>query len=183
MKTKIANLFFFSAMTVFLFACGGGSENENKENNEEQSAVNPSSEESGMDADAIDPDAPVFEVEISANGNTMAEIFYNKKEITVPAGCTVKVKFKNNSTDASMPHNLIFIERGSAQKVADEGMKMGQARNFRPVMDEVIAGSDLLPPGGEQEFSFKAPAPGEYQFICTYPGHLKAMNGVFLVEE
>ncbi len=180
MKNKFSTIILCGVFSFSLFSCSGN------KNDDASSETDVQAEEEKAEAastNVIDPDAKIIEITIQANGNTMADISYDKSEITVPAGCAVRIKFQNNSTDAAMPHNILFIERGSAQAVVDAGMKVGQSGGFKPDLPEVLAGSKLLGPGEIDEFIFMAPAPGEYQYICSFPGHLQAMHGRFFVEE
>ena len=49
--------------------------------------------------------------------------------------------------------------------------------------NEVLVHNDLLMPANTQTIHFNAPAqPGEYPYLCTFPGHWMVMNGVLVVE-
>jgi azurin len=51
------------------------------------------------------------------------------------------------------------------------------------VRDRVIAFTPMLGGGQAATVEFKAPeAPGEYPFLCTFPGHAPSMNGIMTVE-
>ena len=46
----------------------------------------------------------------------------------------------------------------------------------------MLHASDLAQPGDTLKISFTAPdKPGEYPYVCTYPGHWVKMYGVMLV--
>jgi len=139
-------------------------------------------EEPAYDATKIDPNAKVEEIKLEATGNTMTEMKYDKTELRVPAGCTVKIKFKNEGKDAAMIHNFVLTEEGAIEEVAKEGIAAGPDKGYVPTMSKVLFASKLLQPQEETEFSFPAPAKGVYDFVCTYPGHWKMMNGKLIVE-
>jgi uncharacterized cupredoxin-like copper-binding protein len=40
----------------------------------------------------------------------------------------------------------------------------------------------LLNAGASEEVTFTAPAPGTYEFVCTFPGHNFSMFGDFTVK-
>jgi azurin len=80
-----------------------------------------------------------------------------------------------------MMHNFVLIEEGSADKVAAAALAADPSKKYVPEMSEVLYGSKLLNPKEEIEFTIPAPAKGTYEFICTYPGHYKMMNGKFIV--
>ena len=84
-------------------------------------------------------------VEITVGTDTGAELKFDPAELTVKAGADVRVTFENR---ASVPHNLTF-----------------QA----PIN---VATSTVVAPGTSETVQFKAPAAGEYPFVCTlHPGH------------
>jgi plastocyanin len=83
-------------------------------------------------------------VEITVGTDTAAELKFDPAEVTVQAGADVRVTFENR---ASVPHNLTF-----------------QA----PIN---VATSTVVAPGTSETVQFKAPAAGEYTFVCTlHPG-------------
>lgn len=91
-------------------------------------------------------------VEITVGTDTGAELKFDPAELTVKAGADVRVTFENR---ASVPHNLTF-----------------QA----PIN---VATSTVVAPGTSETVQFKAPAAGEYPFVCTlHPG----MGGKLIVE-
>ena len=59
-----------------------------------------------------------------------------------------------------------------------EGFKTG----FVPPSSDVIWASKLIDHGKEQVIEFTAPSkPGEYPYVCTFPGHAMMMRGVMKV--
>ena len=49
-------------------------------------------------------------------------------------------------------------------------------------MSDVIAATKLLGPGESETISFTAPEPGDYQFVCSFPGHFAMMRGIMVVK-
>jgi len=50
-------------------------------------------------------------------------------------------------------------------------------------MPEILAYTPLVDSDGRAKIVFKAPSvPGNYPFLCTFPGHWRIMNGVMKVE-
>jgi azurin len=48
---------------------------------------------------------------------------------------------------------------------------------------KIIAQTKLLGPGETDTIDFTAPAqPGEYPFLCTFPGHFALMKGKLVVK-
>jgi len=61
-----------------------------------------------------------------------------------------------------------------------EGFKAG----FVPKSDDIILGSKLIDHGKEQVIEFTAPSkPGDYPYVCTFPGHHILMRGVLRVKK
>jgi azurin len=47
----------------------------------------------------------------------------------------------------------------------------------------ILAQTKLLGPGESETIDFKAPTqPGEYPFLCTFPGHFAMMKGKLVVK-
>lgn len=111
---------------------------------------------------------------------------YDKKEFTVEAGQRVIIEFENND---AMQHNMLIIKPGTLQKVgtaADElARNPGQTEKlYVPEIPEVMYASELLNPGEMATLEFVAPEdPGDYPYVCTFPGHWRGMNGIMKVVE
>jgi azurin len=85
-----------------------------------------------------------------------------------------------------MMHNLAIITPGSRQTVLDAAVAMGAAglkKNFIPEIPELLASTPQVAPGMKYTLYFAVPdEPGDYHFICTYPGHGLIMQGIFAVQ-
>ncbi len=109
------------------------------------------------------------------------QMLYDKKEFTVAAGQPVAVVFQNNDL---MPHNFVIGAPGSLEAIgtAAEAMALqpgAQEKSFVPELPAVLQVIRLLLPGETATLRFVAPsAPGDYPFVCTFPGHWRVMNGV-----
>lgn len=120
---------------------------------------------------------------IKAVGNTMSDIAYEPKEITVPVNSTVEISLINESTAEGMSHNIVFIQMGTGAEIASEGLVSGEEKNYIPENENVIAGSEIALPGQTVKLTFTAPQAGSYHYICTYPGHYPQMIGRMNVVE
>jgi azurin len=59
----------------------------------------------------------------------------------------------------------------------------GNAKNFVPEIDDVLYHTALTLPEASDTIFFTAPkAPGDYDFICSFPGHAQTMKGILRVE-
>ena len=105
--------------------------------------------------------------------------------INAKAGEALAIKLSNQD---AMPHNLVIVEKGSAQKVGDASFKMlidpkAGEKNYAPNLPEVLHVIPVINPGEVHTLHLRAPqSPGDYPFICTFPGHWMAMQGILKVE-
>jgi azurin len=118
------------------------------------------------------------EIEIASVGETMA---FDKTKLTVPAGSDVHVVFKNNGASAAMTHNWVLVKVGTEAKVAAAGLEKGPAGGYFAQTEDVLAATPLAKPKETTEITFKAPPPGKYPYICTFPGHYMMMKGELTV--
>jgi azurin len=110
------------------------------------------------------------------------ELRYDLPALTAKAGSRVRLVFDNGG---DMLHNVVVVRPGRADAVADAAMKMGiegQSRDYVPASDDVLQYTSLLQPGASESIYFTAPtAPGQYQYLCTFPGHGFTMRGTLTV--
>jgi len=129
-------------------------------------------------ASAVPEAAKKVELEIASVGDTM---FYDKKTLTVPTGAQVHLTLKNNGKLAVMQHNWVLVKKGTEAKVALAGMEKAPDAGYVVPSDDVLAYTPLAAPQKSVEVTFTAPAPGDYPYICTFPGHYVMMKGVLTV--
>lgn len=92
------------------------------------------------------------------------------------------------SNPDALPHNWVLTAPGSLEKVGDLANRMvtepgAVARHYVPETPLVLAYTDMVPPGGSFTIHFDAPAqPGDYPYLCTFPGHWMIMKGVLTVK-
>jgi azurin len=102
----------------------------------------------------------------------------------VQAGKPVQIVLTN--LDA-MPHNLVIGQPGSLQEIGAKGGVMPppadpEVRAYVPDTPLVLQATRLVSAGDAARLNFSAPAtPGQYVFVCTFPGHWVRMYGVMLV--
>ena len=109
---------------------------------------------------------------------------YDKQLITAKAGTTVQIVLQNPDF---MQHNLVLIKPNTTAKVGAAADKLAQdpngaKMNYVPKMPEVISATPLINPGGKFTITVKIPnVPGDYPYVCTFPGHWRIMNGILRV--
>ncbi|WP_266366369.1 PVC-type heme-binding CxxCH protein [Tellurirhabdus rosea] len=109
---------------------------------------------------------------------------FDKKEFSVTAGKPVEIILENPD---AMQHNLVIGQPGTTNVIGAAADKMitakdGAEKNYVPAIPQVVAASPLVNPDQTYRLKFIAPAkPGDYPFVCTFPGHWRLMNGVMKV--
>jgi azurin len=107
---------------------------------------------------------------------------FTPTELTCPSGARVRLVFRHGGKRIPQKHNWALVLPGSEQGVEKAGTAAGEANNWLPKdVQRVLAATPLCSPGGEAVIEFTAPAPGDYPFICSTPGHAAEMHGVLHV--
>lgn len=87
----------------------------------------------------------------------------------------------------AMQHNIVFMQKGwDPDEFVPAAANAKETDCVPPDMaSKVIAHSKLVAAGQKTEFTFKAPTePGEYDYICSWPGHyLIGMKGLLTVKK
>jgi azurin len=117
------------------------------------------------------------------------QMLFNLKWFAVQAGKPVQIVLANPD---SMPHNMVIGQPGSLQDIGTKGGVMpppadpadNSVKPYVPDTPLVLYATRLLNAGETERLTFTAPAkPGEYVYLCTFPGHFVRMYGVMLVVE
>ena len=109
---------------------------------------------------------------------------FDKKLIQVKAGQKVVINLENPD---GMQHNFLIIKPGTLQKVgkaADEMLSDPKAaeKQYVPKIPEVLFSTRLVSTGETATLEITIPTtPGDYPFVCTFPGHWRGMNGILRV--
>ena len=116
------------------------------------------------------------------NIGTLPGMQFDSKEVVVKAGS--KIKWILNNPD-DMMHNLVIVAPGSIDQVAQLAIDLGlqgQEKGYIPESEDVLFHTNLLTPQSSDAIYFEAPSePGNYAYVCTFPGHALIMRGVLKV--
>lgn len=100
----------------------------------------------------------------------------------VRAGSRLKLVFNN---DDDMTHNLLVVRPGTGADVGNQAIALGLdgvEMDYVPDVEDVLFHTVLLGPETEEAIYFTVPdEPGDYEYICTFPGHAFTMKGVMRV--
>jgi azurin len=112
-------------------------------------------------------------------------MLFDKTEFSVKAGQPVSLVFNNPDATA---HNLAICLPGSVEEIGIAGNEMakdpdGIKKDFIPVTDKILHHTKLLNPNTIETLRFTAPTkPGDFPYVCTFPGHWVIMRGVMKVK-
>ena len=109
---------------------------------------------------------------------------FNTSRIEVE-GTKVVIELKHTGTfpKATMGHNLVVLRAGTDPQAWANVAMMQKDTEYIPVGDEAVIAHTKLIGGGESDtISFEVPGPGEYPFVCSFPGHASMMKGVLIVK-
>lgn len=171
-----------ASFAIAMVSCGGSKEQTQdtatKATTTEQPATAP---EAPAAENATSPAQASNDVTIEATD----QMTFSLKEIKVKGGQKVKVTIKHTGTMAKdvMGHNFVLLKPGVDLAAFSQKAIKAKATNYVPDGDpDVIAHTKIVGGGESDTVEFDAPAPGTYEFICSFPGHYSMMKGTFIVE-
>jgi uncharacterized cupredoxin-like copper-binding protein len=114
---------------------------------------------------------------------TLPGLKFDTTLLTAKAGARIRLVFRN--TD-DMLHNFVLCAPGKGESVGNAALALGvdgAAKNYVPDSDDVLVHTMLTLPEASDTIYFTAPTtPGDYDFVCSFPGHSALMKGIFRVE-
>jgi azurin len=125
--------------------------------------------------------APKQQVQLSiaSDGDLLA---FSPDHLTCPTDAAVHLTFSHTGKYITQNHNWVLTVPGAAEAVAQAAMAAGENSGWEPRGDKrVLAATPPCGKGRHVSVDFVAPAPGDYPFLCTTPGHGAVMHGVLRV--
>ena len=121
-------------------------------------------------------------IEITAND----QMRYSINAIEAKPGEKLHVVLTNTGTlpKEAMAHNWVLLKPGSDVMAFSAAAATAKDKNYIPdnLADQIIARIDLQGPHQTGEVTFDAPQqPGEYPYLCSFPGHAALMKGILTV--
>lgn len=100
---------------------------------------------------------------------------------------TIKLTTKSQIPKSAMAHNVVLIDKdANVDEVAMASMQARDNNYIAPNYKDQIVAATALAGGGETvEVTFTVPEePGNYEYICSFPGHYQAgMKGILTVKK
>lgn len=144
---------------------------------------------------ADEPDEPdakkITEMPVAWNGEADVELTlstepglkYDRELIRADAGSKLALTFNNND---DMAHNVVITRPESADAVGRAAMNLGLNADdleYVPISERVLYHTSMLQPGQTETIYVDIPdTPGDYMFVCTFPGHYMSMRGIIRVQ-
>ena len=134
------------------------------------------------------PEAPPKEITIQADD----KMRYDVTAFDAAPGQKISVTIKNIGTTPkfSMGHNFVLLDRiintaNIQSAFLDKASTEASHDYVPPGAKEVLAHSKLLGPGESEVVTFNAPyIPGEYLYVCSFPGHYsQGTKGIMTVKQ
>lgn len=183
----------FTSLLILVFAFGLMTACGNSENGEQPAAdqQEPDPQQQIEEGAEADPAGAAEEAEdgirtISIVGRD--DMSYDVTEINMEPGETIRIELvtESNMPPAAMSHNIAITEPGiDMSGFINESRRAEDNEYIAPGFeDQVIVATAMLGDGESDVIEFTAPEePGEFPFVCTFPGHYEAgMTGTIYVE-
>lgn len=192
---KTINLSLSLLLLVFLVACGGGETSESETTESQQQQEMEGTETMAEDIRTIDIigiDAMKFVVEsemegITVGGSTAGEgdlILLETIEVQPGEEIRIRLTTRSDLPKSAMAHNWVLMVLGADANtyVSEASKAMDEDYTPEALSDQVLFHTEMVGGGETTEVTFTAPdEPGEYEYLCSFPGHYAAGMKGFLV--
>ncbi|HZJ18918.1 MAG TPA: plastocyanin/azurin family copper-binding protein [Pricia sp.] len=116
------------------------------------------------------------------------QLRFSVEKIEAAPGQKITVKLSNDTKfpAVAMSHNFVLLKQSADAKAFDKASTQHADNGYLApeLEDQIIAHTGMAGGGETVEVTFNAPEkPGEYIYICTFPGHFAAgMKGTLTVK-
>ena len=185
---NITRLLSLLTLSVLIAACGGESGDQQQQQQEQESA------DQVRTIRIIGLDALKFAVSEVTDGITVSDTLGANNDlrrletIVVKPGEQIRIVLDTRSQlpASAMAHNWVLLALDSDPNAFARAAIQAKANDYLPqdMSDQVLATTGLAAGGETTEVTFTAPeTPGEYDYVCTFPGHFSAgMRGKLVVQ-
>jgi azurin len=122
----------------------------------------------------------VVRLRIASDGDELA---FKPDRLSCPTAVTVHLSFHHAGEISNDPHDWVLLKPGTEHAFLADADKEPNDNVVVPAQDKdmVLAATPMCPKGRTVTVTFTAPAPGDYPFVCSVPGHGETMNGILTV--
>lgn len=168
---KFLKLTAIVILSISVFACGG----DEKKSDKEKVKIGTKKQSSTTEV--------AKEIEVKVTGNDLMQ--FNVKVIRVKEGQEVTIVLEHIGKQPIniMGHNVVILKQGTDISAFGSEASAAKESDYIPnAGKDVIAHTKMIGGGETTSVTFMAPEKGEYDFICSFPGHYGIMQGKFIVE-
>ncbi|MFT3902809.1 MAG: azurin [Niabella sp.] len=168
-------LFIYGLVVLGLFACNNEPGHNHEHNHQLPEGITESIGTAGT-VEMADGN-----ITITADDN----MNFNVREIRVKAGqeTTLTLLHIGKASREAMGHNFVLLKKGvTVEDFAPKAIEASDNEYIPKNTTDVLVHTRMLGGGESDTIKFKAPAKGEYEFLCSFPGHASLMRGLFIVE-
>ncbi|MDU8544426.1 MULTISPECIES: azurin [Pseudomonas syringae group] len=122
--------------------------------------------------------------ECSVTVDSTDQMMYDTKAIEIDKSCkefTVNLTHSGSLPKNVMGHNWVLSKKSDTQAIVTDGMAVGIDKDYlKPDDSRIIAHTKVIGAGEKDSVTFdvsKLDPAQEYQFFCTFPGHISMMKG------
>lgn len=111
---------------------------------------------------------------------------FDQSEINVRGGQSIKLTLEHTGQmpKSAMGHNFVLLKQGVNLSEFGREAAKGQAPDYElsaELLNDVIAHTKMIGGGESVTIEFPAPEKGQYEFLCSFPGHAGTMRGILNV--
>lgn len=136
-----------------------------------------------QNAEDFEKVAQLDTLRITLRSNDMMQ--FDKKELITFDGQIIVLTLEHTGSmpKATMGHNFVLLDQSiSVSAYANRAMKAKENDYIPEDPKLTIAHTKMIGGGESTEIIFKTPDVGEYDFMCSFPGHYSIMKGKFFVK-
>ncbi|HEV8293576.1 MAG TPA: plastocyanin/azurin family copper-binding protein, partial [Tepidisphaeraceae bacterium] len=137
------------------------------------------------DAAALRKELKNLRVDVFVVTTVREQMRYDTPRLVVEAGKPFEIILENADY---MPHNLVVVKPNTRKQVAETAAEMmpdqldKQGRSYIPTTSDILGATKLLENGQQETLKLNAPKQeGDYEYVCTFPGHWEFMWGRLIV--
>jgi len=130
------------------------------------------------------PAPPTIRLSVASDGDYLA---FTPNRLTAPAGAHVIVTFEHRGKILSQDHDWVLARPGTMPSILADSDRASQSSHaetqsfLKPGDPRIIVATHRIKKGETTTVEFTAPAPGDYPYFCSTPGHAEDMQGVLHV--
>ncbi|KPN74190.1 azurin [Neisseria sp. 74A18] len=179
-------LAFISAAVLGLTACSQEPAQQAPATEAPAAATAPASAPAAEPAAAVSEAAPAAAADAACSTVVESDdaMKYNVSEINISKACkefTINLKHVGKMPKAAMGHNIVISKTEDVDGIARDGAAAGVEGEYLKAGDERVIASTKLIGGGEETAitvdTGKFAAGNQYEFFCSFPGHVGLMRG------